>query len=213
MKKIISTTIFIFSLLFLSISYSQETITIKSANGDLSTTQLGDGDHVLILVHGRSGNSSSWFKKDYVNFGQEAVKQGFRVISINWSGQPGASANREIDIAISSLPNNPNQKISLAGFSAGGQAVANYARSKSDGTVYSILQINSIDDKPIMLSNTKKVFLYNVRDQGSGIWQKRAADSTPEPKFIHQLPGSGHWIPDLVREDAEILTKALTSLK
>jgi pimeloyl-ACP methyl ester carboxylesterase len=213
MRKFYLIMSFIFLIISSNFSFAQEAITIKSTDGNVSTTQLGEGDHILILIHGRSGNSLSWFKKEYENFGQEAVKQGFKVISVNWSGQPGASANKEIDIVVSSLTNNPNQKISLAGFSAGGQAVANYTRSKNDGFIHSLLQINSIDDKPITQTNTIKVFLYNLRDRDSGIWQKRAADATPEPKIIHQLAGSGHWIPDLIREDSQILSKALTSLK
>jgi len=101
----------------------------------------------------------------------------------------------------------------LVGLSAGGGAIAIHARGKPDGTFHSLTQLSSVDDKPLALDKTLKIFAYNIRDQWSGVWQQRASRESALPREIIELPGAGHFIPDLVREKPDLLQLVLDKLK
>lgn len=205
---------YIFAIAFIAVPFqvsAEKWVDIGA--GTASAFEAGSGDSALILVHGRSGSAQSWFKSDYSNFGSLAASAGIRVISIGWSGTPGQAADTEIDMALKYLLRQGAKKISLAGFSAGGGAVATNARGRPDGTYHAVVQFSSVDDKPIMLDKTLKVFAFNLRDQCCGTWQSRASKASNDPKEIYELPSGGHFIPTLVSEKADLLPQIVMKLQ
>jgi len=189
---------------------AQEWIDIGA--GVKNVVAMGSGDDAIILVHGRAGNAQSWFRSDYGGFGRIAAESGFKVLSIGWSGTPGQGAEDEIGMAFAYLTKLGVKNISIAGFSAGGGASAMYVRGKPDGTFHSIVQISSVDDKPIFLGKTIKVFAFNRRD-GIAFWQQKASKESASPKEIIELPGGGHFIPDLLREKSDLVQAILAKVK
>lgn len=181
--------------------------------GVANAVEAGSGDSAVILVHGRGGNAQSWFKSDYSDFGLLAASAGMRVIGIGWSGTPGQAADTEIDMAVKFLHRQGVKKISLVGFSAGGGAVATNARGRPDGTYHAVVQFSSVDDKPLMLDKTIKVFAFNLRDPCCGTWQSRASKASNDPKEIYELPKGGHFIPTLVSEKADLLPQIVLKIK
>ena len=181
--------------------------------GVANAVEAGAGDSALVLVHGRGGNAQSWFKSEYSDFGSLAANAGMRVISIGWSGTSGQAADAEIDMAVRYLLKQGAKKISLAGYSAGGGAVAMNARNRPDGTYHAAVQFSSVDDKPLALDKTIKVFAFNLRDPCCGTWQSRASKASNDPKHVFELPSGGHTIPTLVSEQADLLPQIISRIK
>ncbi len=203
-----------FAFLFAtSIAYAQTSVDLKDTSGTVSATQAGSGDHAVILVHGRGGNSQSWFKDEYSSFGKKLSDSGLRVLSVNWSGNPGSEAEREINAALVYLQGTGAKSVSIAGYSAGGGATAMYARKKPDGTFNTVIQFSSVDDKPINLEQSKKIFAFNLRDSCCGEWQRRAASASKDPKEVFSFPGGGHPIPTLVSQKADLFDSIITVIK
>jgi pimeloyl-ACP methyl ester carboxylesterase len=201
---------FVFACAPLQVS-AQKWVDIGS--GVANAVEAGGGDSAVILVHGRGGNAQSWFKSDYSDFGTLASNSGLRVVSIGWSGTPGQVADSEIDMAVKYLIKQGAKKISLAGYSAGGGAVAMNIRNRPDGTYHAAVQFSSVDDKPVMLDKTIKIFAFNLRDPCCGTWQSKASKASSDPKEIHELPSGGHPIPTLVAGKADLIPQIVSKLK
>lgn len=203
MKKIINIGFFIAFSLATSFSFAQKYIDIGM--GTPNALEFGSGNSAVILVHGKGGSAQSWFKNEYSDFGTFAGNEGLRVLSITWAGTLSGSADTQIDMAVKHLKGNGIDKISIVGFSAGGGAVARYVRNRPDGTFYAVVQFSSVDDKPILLDKTLKIFAFNLRDDCCGRWQSNSSKLSNNPKEVFELPSSGHMIPELVKEKKDLI--------
>jgi pimeloyl-ACP methyl ester carboxylesterase len=204
--------LFLFLLSFISTNIFAQKF-IDTGTGTANTLEYGSGSSAVILVHGKGGNAQSWFKSEYSEFGTFAVNEGLRVLSISWAGTLGGSADTQIDMAVKFLNNNGINKISLVGFSAGGGAVARNVRNRPDGTYHAVVQFSSVDDKPILLDKTLKIFAFNLRDECCGRWQSSSSKASSNPKEIYELPSSGHPLKALINEKTDLMEIVISKIK
>ena len=179
---------------------------IKQGDAIVSALNFGKGDHVVIALHGYQQGRN--FFKDY---GDEIAKAGFRVISIDWSGDRGSGFN-EVGAAVKFAREQGAKKLSLLGTSRGAELAANYARAQPDGEFDTLILFASIDDQGIPLTKTKKLFVFSKYDSKAS-WTPTVADKSAEPKQLIMLGGSGHGLSNLVAEKADLMQDVIAALK
>jgi pimeloyl-ACP methyl ester carboxylesterase len=199
--------------LVISVAASAQVETdIKAGDVVVPVLTMGEGEHVVIALHGAGGNTRNFFFGDNgAQFGQGLAKAGFRVIAPTWSGQVGGGF-AELGAAIEHARSTGAKKISLMGHSRGGELAANYARKQEDGTFDTVVQLASVDDQGLALAKTKKVFAFNKYDKWAN-WQPAAFEKSAEPKQIIALGGGGHPVSALVKEQPTLLADVVATLK
>lgn len=185
---------------------------LKVGDNTFSVMTMGQGEHVVIALHGAGGNDRQFFFIDRGGkLGQELAKAGFRVIAPTWSGQTG-SGYSEVAAAIAHAKETGAKKISLMGHSRGGELAANYSKREPDGTFDTVIQLASVDDQGLPMTKTKKLFAFNKYDQWPK-WQPGAFEKSAEPKQMIQLGGSGHPVSALIAEKADFVQDVVGILK
>jgi len=185
---------------------------IKNGEGLIPAMTMGEGEHVVIALHGAGGNDRRFFFGDNGGeMGQTLANAGFRVLAVNWSGQAGGGFS-EVAAAIAHARETGAKKISLMGHSRGGELAANYARQQPEATFDTLIQFSSVDDKGLALTQTKKLFAYNKYDKWAK-WQGDAFDKSAEPKKKIELGGSGHPVKALIGEKADLAQEVIGLLK
>jgi dienelactone hydrolase len=179
---------------------------IRQGEMVVGATNFGEGDHVVIALHGNRGSRA--FFKDY---GDEFARSGLRVISIDWPGKPGTGA-RELGAAVQFAREQGARKLSLVGFSRGAELAASYASAQADGEFDTVVLLASGGDQGIPLTKTKKLFIYNKYDSIAR-WTPVAAGKSAEPKQVIALGGSGHGIRWLVEEKPDLIREVIAELK
>lgn len=193
-------------------AWAQVESDIKVDDATVGIISMGEGDHVVIALHGAGGNTRNFFFGDNgAQFGQGLAKAGFRVIAPTWSGQAGGGFP-EVAAVIKHARQTGAKKISMMGHSRGGELAANYARKQEDGTFDTIVQFASVDDQGLSQTKTKKVFAFNKHDRWAN-WQPAAFDKSAEPKLMIALGGSGHPVSALVKEKPTLLDDVVATLK
>ena len=185
---------------------------IKVGDSTLSAMTMGEGEHVVIALHGAGGNDRRFFFGDNGGkLGQVLAGAGFRVIAPTWSGQGGSGFN-EVNIAMAHAKETGAKKISLMGHSRGGELAANYSKQQPDGTFDTVIQLGSVDDGGLSMTQTKKLFAYNKYDKWAR-WQGGAFDKSAEPKQKIELGGSGHPVSALISEKSDYAQDDISILK
>lgn len=185
---------------------------LKVGDNIVSAITMGDGDHVVIALHGAGGNDRRFFFIDRGGqLGQELAKAGLRVIAPTWAGQAGTGFS-EVTTAIAYAKETGAKKISLMGHSRGGELAANYARQQPDGTFDTVIQLASVDDQGLPMVKTKKLFAFNKYDKWPK-WQRSAYEKSAEPKQIVELGGSGHPVSALISEMPDFALDVIGILK
>ncbi len=185
---------------------------LKVGDSMVSAMTMGEGDHVVIALHGAGGNDRRFFFIDRGGeLGQALAKAGFRVVAPTWAGQAGMGFS-EVALAVSYAKETGAKKISLMGHSRGGELAANYAKQQPDGTFDTVIQLASVDDQGLPMTQTKKLFAYNKYDKWPK-WQKAAFEKSAEPKQIIELGGSGHPVSDLIKEKPDFAQDVIGLLK
>ena len=73
---------------------------IRRGDRVVSVLMMGEGDHVVIALHGGGGTDRRFFFSGKGGqMGRKLANAGFRVIAVNWSGQGGGGFS-EVDTAI-----------------------------------------------------------------------------------------------------------------
>ncbi len=185
---------------------------VRQGEMNVSVMTMGEGEHVVIALHGAGGNDRRFFfSANGGEMGQALAAAGFRVIAPTWAGQAGAGFN-EVAAVIAHARETGATKISLMGHSRGGELAANYARSQEDGSFDTLIQFASVDDRGLPMTRTKKLFAYNKNDRWAA-WQPKAFAQSAEPKQQLELPGRGHPVGDLVKEKADLAQDVIGLLK
>ena len=176
---------------------------IKRGDNVVSALIMGEGDHVVIALHGGGGTDRRFFFSGKGGqMGWKLANAGFRVIAVNWSGQAGGG-HGEVDAAIAHARETGARKISLMGHSRGGELAANYARQQADGVLDTVIQFSSADDQGLPMTRTKKLFAFNKHDPVAS-WQPAAFDKSAEPKQKIELGGNGHAVGELIKERPDL---------
>ena len=185
---------------------------LKVGDSTVAVATMGDGEHVVIALHGAGGNDRRFFFIDRGGqLGQELAKAGFRVIAPTWPGQAGQGFS-EVAAVVAYARETGAKKISLMGHSRGGELAANYAKQQPDGTFDTLIQLASVDDQGLPLTQTKKLFAFNKNDRWPK-WQRSAYEKSVEPKQIIELGGSGHPVSALISEKADFAEDVIGILK
>lgn len=210
LKKWIATGII--ALLIGGSAVAQVETDIKSGERVVSAMTAGQGDHVVIALHGGSGTDRRFFFSDMGGqMGQKLARAGFRVIAINWAGQAGGGFH-EVGVAIAYAKETGAQRISLMGHSRGGELAANYARQQDDGAFDTVIQLASVDDQGLPMTKTKKLFAFNKYDKHP-MFQAAAYEKSAEPKRLIELGGSGHAVSALIKEKPDFVRDVVMLLR
>lgn len=190
-------------LLAAGAAQAQVDVELTGTNGPVSAMTLGEGSHAVIALHGAGGNDKRYFFGDTgAKLAHALAEAGFRVIAVTWPGTAGAGFP-EVDAAMAWAKAQGATRISLLGHSRGAELAANYARQQPDGTFNTLVQLSSVDDKPVALAQTKKLFAYNKYDKFAR-WQPSAFEKSVEPKQKTELGGNGHPVSALVAEKTDL---------
>jgi pimeloyl-ACP methyl ester carboxylesterase len=192
-------------------AWGQVATDIKVGDVIVSAMIAGEGDHVVIALHGAQRNRDYFFGENGAQFGQGLANAGFRVIAVTWSGQSGGGF-AETKLAVEYAQQTGAKKISLMAHSRAGELASSYARLQPDGTFDTIIQLSSVDDQGLSLSKTKKLFAFTKGDRWA-TWQPGAFDKSSEPKQMFALNGYGHSVLSLVQERPTLLADVVAILK
>lgn len=185
-------------------------ISIDSGGTDVSALVFGRAAaHTIIALHG-AGQSKGLFKL----IAPQLVRRGFRVIAIDWrSGKEGPGPGMApLATAVGYAKQTGALKVSLLGFSRGGELAARYASGQPDGEFDSLVLLASYDDQAIPLAKTKKLFVFHDGDP-FGRWSQISADRSTEPKKVFALKGGSHSIDALMEDKPDLVEEIVATLR
>lgn len=168
----------------------------------------GGGEHTVIALHGARQQ-----KDLFRPIAPGLARRGYKVISIDWAAGPEGPGPGLAPLAatIRYAREAGAKKISLMGFSRGGELAARFASAQPDGELDTLILLSSVDDRGIPLTKTKKLFVFHEGDRLAR-WSQVSADKSSEPKQVFALRGGAHSMsalladkPDLVDEIARAL--------
>lgn len=184
-------------------------VEIKNGDGTVSALVFGRGsEHTIIALHG-AGQSKNLFRP----IGPGLARRGFKVIAIDWlagSAGPGPGMG-PLAATLRYAREGGAIKVSLMGFSRGGELVARYASAQPDGDFDTLILLGSYDDQAIPLAKTKKLFVFHDNDR-FGRWSQVSADKSPEPKQVFALKGAAHSIAALLADKPDLIEEIATTL-
>ena len=187
-------------------------VEVDIKNGESTVSALvfgrGSGEHTVIALHG-AGQQKDLFRP----IAPGLVRRGYKVISINWAAGPDGPGPGLAPLAatIRFARDAGAKKVSLMGFSRGGELAARFASAQPDGDFDTLILLSAYDDQGIPLAKTKKLFVFHESDR-FGRWSQVSADKSSKPKQVFALKGGAHSIsalladkPDLINEIANVL--------
>ncbi len=161
--------------------------------GRVFANLYGEGDHAVILAHGAVFDKESWDAQ-----ARRLSAAGLRVLAIDFrgygksrAGSKGAALELDLLAAIDYLREIGAARISLAGGSMGGAAVARAAALAEPGALDALILLAPAGvDQPAKLQG-RKLFLVSKGDGGyRGVM--RAHQRAADPKRLVVLEGSAH---------------------
>jgi pimeloyl-ACP methyl ester carboxylesterase len=199
---------FALALAFAGAAAAQTNVSIKDGDRVVSAVVLGEGEHAVIALHGAGGNKGAF---DWIS--PALAGRGFKVISIDWPAGPGGPppGMAPLAAAIRFAKEGGAKKVSLMGHSRGGELAARYASVHPDGELDSLILLASVDDQPIPLAKTKKLFVFSKNDRLAR-WSQVSADRSAEPKQVFALKGSAHNMAGLVSDKPDLLEEIAGTL-
>ena len=202
----------VLTLLVVAANAFAQPVEIDIKNGENTVSALvfgrGSGEHIVIALHG-AGQQKGLFRA----IAPGLVRRGYKVISIDWKAGPDGPGPGLAPLAatVRFAREGGAKKVSLMGFSRGGELAARFASAQPDGDFDTLILLSSYDDQGIPLAKTKKLFVFHESDR-FGRWSQVSADKSSEPKQVFALKGGAHSIsalladkPDLVDEIANTL--------
>lgn len=190
-------------------AYAQP-VEVDIKNGESTVSALvfgrGSGEHTVIALHG-AGQRKDLFPAD------RARARGYKVISINWAAGPDGPGPGLAPLAatIRFARDAGAKKISLMGFSRGGELAARFASAQPDGDFDTLILLSAYDDQGIPLAKTKKLFVFHESDR-FGRWSQVSADKSSEPKQVFALKGGAHSISALLADKPDLIDEIANAL-
>lgn len=173
----------------------------------------GDGEHAVLLAHGKIFDKESWSQQASV-----LAAAGLRVLAIDFRGYGESSAGgdgeaaRYLDIVdgIAWLKTQGAKRVSVVGGSMGGGIAASAATRAQAGDIHKLILLSPMPiEQPqdikadailYVLSEGETRLLPRVRDQYA---------RAPDPKRLEIIPGSAHAQHIFKSEHAELLMQLL----
>lgn len=184
-------------------------IDIKNGDNTVSALVFGrGGEHTVIALHG-AGQQKGLFRP----IAPGLARRGFKVISIDWAAGPDGPGPGVAPLAatVRYAREAGAKKVSLMGFSRGGELAARFASAHPDGDFDTLILLSSYDDQGIPLGKTKKLFVFHENDR-FGRWSQVSADKSSEPKQVFALKGGAHSISSLLADKPDLVEEIAAAL-
>ena len=186
-------------------------VEIEIRNGDNAVSALvfgRSGEHIVIALHG-AGQQKGLFRA----IAPGLVRRGYKVIVIDWAAGPDGPGPGLAPLAatIKYAREAGATKVSLMGFSRGGELAARFASAQPDGDFDTLILLSSYDDRGIPLAKTKKLFVFHESDR-FGRWSQVSADKSSEPKQVFALKGGAHSIAALLADKPDLIDEIANAL-
>ncbi|MEN8008043.1 MAG: alpha/beta hydrolase [Candidatus Krumholzibacteriota bacterium] len=170
-------------------------VTFPSPDGGTVSADLyGDGDHGVILAHGRIFDKQSW-RPLATRLAQEemtALPIDFRGYGSSQPGEQEGALHNDVLAAITYLQEAGMEKVSVIGGSMGGGAAARAAVASEEGDIHRLILLS-----PVPIEHPEEIragsLLYVVSaEEGMFEAVKSQYEKAPEPKRLEILPGAAH---------------------
>lgn len=174
--------------------------------GRIHALLYGDGDHAVVLAHGKVFNKESWSP-----LAKTLAQRGLRVLAIDFRGYGKSTAGsepralyRDVLGAIDYLRKEGASRISLLGASMGGAAVSAAAGAIEEGEVDRVVLL-----APAPLAVAEEMvgskLLIVSRDEPLAPRLRERFRSVRDPKRVVVLPGRAHAQHVFETEHGELL--------
>jgi pimeloyl-ACP methyl ester carboxylesterase len=153
----------------------------------------GQGDHAVVLAHGRVFNKESWDAQ-----AKELVKSGLLVLAIDFRGYGKSTGEGGYDAmyadvlgAVYYLRRSGAQRVSVVGGSMGGGAAAQASVKSEEGEIDRLILLAAAPPAESAKLKGRKLFIVSRGDDFAPAIQK-AFEQAAEPKQLVLLEGSAH---------------------
>ena len=166
----------------------------SSDGGMVSADLYGEGEHAVVLAHGRIFDKESWrpLALKLAGEGFVALPIDFRGYGASTAGTNEAALHRDVLAAISYLQGQGNQKISVIGGSMGGGAAARAAVESEPGAVHRLILLSPVPiEKPEAIRADAILYVVSREERMYALIQ-RQYERAPEPKRLEVLEGDAH---------------------
>jgi len=182
-----------------------------SDGGQIHAHLYGEGEHAVVLAHGKVFDKESWQP-----LASKLSDQGIRVLAVDFRGYgrstPGAEAEAlwlDVVAAADFLRDRGALRVSALGASMGGGAVARASVEAPPGTFQELILLAAV---PIAHPDRMKAdsFLFVVSREERLLPRVREQfEQAPEPKRLEILEGSAHAQHVFRTGQADILTQLI----
>jgi len=191
---------------------SPKTVSFSTRDGgEIQADLYGEGEHAVVLAHGKVFDKESWRP-----LASHLSGQGLQVLALDFRGYGNSTPGGEegslwLDVAAAAgfLRHRGARRVSALGASMGGGAVARASVEAPDGTFYKLILLAAapITDPDRMKANS---FLFVVsREERLLPRVKQQFEQAPEPKRLEILEGGAHAQHVFGTDQADALTQLI----
>lgn len=183
-----------------------------SDGGTIHGHLYGDGEHAVLLAHGKIFNKESWSRQ-----APTLASAGLRVLAIDFRGYGESRAGgeqraRHLDIlgGIAWLKSQGAKKVSVIGGSMGGGIAASAATQAKAGEIHKLILLSPMPTKYPQQIKADAI-LYTVSEGETRLLPRvrEQYERAPDPKRLEIIPGSAHAQHIFKTEQADMLLKLI----
>lgn len=182
-----------------------------SDGGEIHALLYGEGQHAVVLAHGKIFNKESWapLAPRLAEAELQVLAIDFRGYGSSIVGSEGQKLFLDVIAAMSYLKQQGATHISLLGASMGGGAVARTAVLVEEGAIDRLVLLAPVAiPKPDQMKASQITYITTEGDP-SATRTRAQYDLAPEPKSLEILPGDAHAQHIFKTEESEALVELI----
>jgi esterase/lipase len=190
-------------------------VSFETADGGKVNANLyGNGDHAVVLAHGKIFNKESWH-----NLARHLASKGFQALAIDFRQPYGRSMpgtekdalHEDVLAAIRYLKNRGAEKVSVIGASMGGEAAIEAAINAQVGDIDKLILISPMPHENINRMFAGSILFIASEEEAIVDTVREQYENAPEPKRLELLEGDGHAQHIFKTEQAQKLTDLIVA--